>query len=82
MNKFLIGFVLRKLGAFDRFPQLHLRGRFRHPIHPLQYVNHSQGRITSTTTKAGPVSRNSRTGKTTYDLPGPLKWVTGGKGSR
>lgn len=82
MNKFLIGWVLRQLGAFERFPQLHLRGRFRHPLKGWQYVNHSKGQITSTTDKVGRVSRNSRTRKTTIDLPGPAKWVMGGRKSR
>lgn len=79
MTKFALAYLLRRLGIFERWPQLHLRGRFRAVKLGGKsgvYVNHSQGRITSTTEKVGPRSRNSRTGKTTYDLPGPLKWVS------
>lgn len=77
VGKFALAWLLRKAHVFERLPQLQLRGRF--PLTPWRkatvYVNHSQGVITSMTEKIGPRSRNSRTGKTTYDLPGPLKWV-------
>lgn len=29
MSKFALAYILRRLGVFERFPQLHLRGRFR-----------------------------------------------------
>lgn len=68
--------LLRKVGLFDRFPGLQWRGRVHIPGTP-RTVNHSGGRITSTTDRVGPVSRNSRTRRTSVDLWGPLRYVIG-----
>lgn len=76
MSRFAVAWILRQLGVFDRVPELEWRGRFRHPLNPWRWVNHSGGRITSTTDRVGPVSRNNRTRRVSVDLPGPLRWVS------
>jgi hypothetical protein len=82
MGRFLVAYALRVLGVFDRFPGLVWRGRFRHPIQRWRWINHSAGRITSTTDRVGPVSRNSRTGRVRVDLPGPASYLVGGRRPR
>lgn len=82
MVRFGIAWLLGHAGVFERWPGLQWRGRFRHPLtrwnrHVVVWINHSGGRITSTTEQVGRVSRNSRTGRTSVDLPGPLRWVSG-----
>lgn len=86
MGRFAIAWLLRQLGVFERWPGLQWRGRFRHPLSPgrkvARWINHSGGRITSTTDQVGRVSHNNRTGRTSVDLPGPLRWVSRARNRR
>lgn len=82
MGRFLIAWLLRRIGVFRRFPGLAWRGRFRHPLLRHRWINHAQGEITSTTDRVGPVSRNSRSGRVRINLPGPLAWTSRRKRSR
>lgn len=49
----------------------HLRKRFR--LGPVIF-NVTEHGWTSTTLRLGPFSWNSRTGRKSYDLPGPVNW--------
>ncbi len=73
--------LLARTGVFKRFPGLQWRGNFRHPIRRWRRYHHSGGRITSATDQLGRVSRNTRSGRTSVDLPGQLRWHSSGRRS-